>query len=456
MDFPPVLPETGLYNCFLRDMINKNSERKVIYMTKLAFPYGHEHWEYEFDEKELSAVLTSSIEEYVPELTGEELVKAAMAAPIDSEPLYKLAQGKEKVVIIASDHTRPVPSKVIMPEMLRQIRQGNPNAQITILIATGCHRGTTKEELVSKFGEEIVAKENIYIHDCTDDSMLVNIGVLPSGGQCEINKIAYEADLLVAEGFIEPHFFAGFSGGRKSVLPGIAGRTTVLANHCSEFINHPNSRTGILVDNPIHKDMVWAARQAKLCYVVNVVLNSEKQPLYAVAGDLEAAHKKGTDFLAGLCAVQAVPADIVITTNGGYPLDQNVYQAVKGMTAAEATVKDGGVIVMLASSDDGTGGDHFYHQLADEPDIQKTMDLFLSRGRNETAPDQWQSQILLRILLKVSVVYVSNMPDEMVKKMHMIPAHSIEEAMGIAKNILGREDATITAIPDGISVIVKK
>ena len=424
-------------------------------MRTVLFPYGKQRLAYDFAEKELSAVLTSALEDYSPNAGEEELVDWAMEDPIDSAPLWQLAQGKEKVVIIASDHTRPVPSKVIMPEMLRQIRQGNPNAKITILIATGCHRGTTKDELISKFGEEIVANEDIYIHDCTDDSMLVNIGVLPSGGQCQINKIAYEADLLVAEGFIEPHFFAGFSGGRKSVLPGIAGRTTVLANHCSEFIAHPNSRTGILENNPIHKDMVWAARQAKLVYVVNVVLNSEKQPLYAVAGDLEAAHKKGTDFLAGLCAVKPVPADIVITTNGGYPLDQNVYQAVKGMTAAEATVKDGGVIVMLASSDDGTGGDHFYHQLADEPDIQKTMDLFLSRSRNETAPDQWQSQILARILLKVSVVYVSNMPDEMVKKMHMIPAHSIEEAMGIAKGIVGKKEATITAIPDGISVIVR-
>ena len=405
-------------------------------MKNVKFPYGKEIIEYDFEGENFLGTLTSSLHGYEPKEKGIDLVKTAMKNPVGSPTLFELAKGKKKIVLIASDHTRPVPSKVIMPEMLRQIRQGNPNAKITILIATGCHRGTTKDELVSKFGEEIVANEDIYIHDCTDDEMLVNIGVLPSGGQCQINKIAYEADLLVAEGFIEPHFFAGFSGGRKSVLPGIAGRTTVLANHCSEFINHPCARTGILVDNPIHKDMVWAARQAKLCYVVNVVLNSEKQPLYAVAGDLEAAHKKGTDFLAGLCAVQAVPADIVITTNGGYPLDQNVYQAVKGMTAAEATVKDGGVIVMLASSDDGTGGDHFYHQLADEPDIQKTMDLFLSRGRNETAPDQWQSQILARILLKVSVVYVSNMPDEMVKKMHMIPAHSIEEAMGIAKGIV--------------------
>jgi len=347
-------------------------------MKKLLFPYGKNQLDYEFNEKELVGVLTSSIEEYTPEAEGYELVKRALESPIASKKLSELSRGKQNIVIIASDHTRPVPSKIIIPQMLAEIRKGNPDADITILIATGCHRETTKQELINKFGEEIVAKEKIYIHDCDEKEKLVNIGVLQSGGQCEINKIALDADLLVAEGFIEPHFFAGFSGGRKSVLPGIAGRTTVLANHCSEFIEHKNARTGILENNPIHNDMIWAAKKANLAFIVNVVLNSEKEPIFAVAGDLEMAHKKGTDFIASLCAVKAVPADIVISTNGGYPLDQNVYQAVKGMTAAEATVKDGGIIIMLALSNDGIGGDNFYHQLADEADINKTMETFLA------------------------------------------------------------------------------
>ena len=320
---------------------------------------------------------------------------------------------------------------------------------------TGCHRGTTKDELVNKFGEEIVAKENIYVHDCDEREKLKDIGTLPSGGRCEINSIALDADLLVAEGFIEPHFFAGFSGGRKSVLPGIAGRTTVLANHCSEFIDSPNARTGILENNPIHRDMLWAAKQAKLAFIVNVVLNEEKKVIYAVAGDTEQAHAEGVRFLSSLCGVSAEPADIVISTNGGYPLDQNVYQAVKGMTAAEATVKEGGVIIMMAKSNDGIGGDHFYHQLANEKDIHKTMALFRSRDRQETVPDQWQTQILLRVLMRAEVIYISEMDDEIVRKMHMTPAHSLDEALEKAKKILGREEVTITAIPDGVSVIVK-
>lgn len=425
-------------------------------MTEISFPYGKEKMSYKFDESELAGVLTSSIENYKPDAKGEELVIKALEAPIGSERLSELAKDKKKIVIIASDHTRPVPSKVIMPAMLKEIRKGNPEADITILIATGCHRGTTKEELIGKFGEDIVKNENIYIHDCDEREKLVSIGTLPSGGECEINKIAFEADLLVSEGFIEPHFFAGYSGGRKSVLPGIAGRKTVLANHCSEFIDSANARTGVLENNPIHKDMLWAAKTARLKFIVNVVLNSSKEVIYAVAGDLEKAHEKGTEFLSSLCGAKAVPADIAISTNGGYPLDQNIYQAVKGMTAAEATVKEGGVIIMLAASNDGTGGDYFYHQLADEENLNKIMQLFLSRGRLETVPDQWEAQILTRILLHSRVIYVSEMPDDIIKNMHMIPAHSIDEALTKAKNILGKENIKIAAIPDGVSVVVKK
>lgn len=424
-------------------------------MAKVTFPYGKTKLEYDFNDDELVAVLTSSIEEYEPKATESELVESALEAPVGSAPLKELASGKNKVVIIASDHTRPVPSKVIIPPMLREIRKGNPDADITILIATGCHRETTKEELIGKFGEDIVKNEKIYIHDCLDNAMLFNIGKLPSGGECEINKIAYEADLLVAEGFIEPHFFAGFSGGRKSVLPGIAGRATVLANHCSEFINDARSRTGNLEGNPIHEDMLWAAKKSKLAFIVNVVLNGDKEVIFATAGDCEAAHKRGTDFLSSLCGAKATPSDLVITTNGGYPLDQNVYQSVKGMTAAEATVKEGGVIIMLSESADGTGGDHFYHQLADERDLDKTMELFLKRGKNETAPDQWTSQIFVRILKYAKVIYVSAVSDELVENMHMIPAHSLEEAMTKARKILGKEKLTITAIPDGIAVMVR-
>ena len=418
----------------------------------IEFPYGKETISQEIEDKRLQGILISNLHHYTPEADQFTLVEKALENPIGTKPLCELAKGKNNIVLIASDHTRPVPSKAIVPPMLREIRKGNPDANITILISTGCHRSTTEEELRYKFGDEIVDHETIVVHDC-DNSPLVKIGTLPSGGECIINKLVADADLVVAEGFIEPHFFAGFSGSRKSILPGIASRTTVLANHCSEFIADPHARTGILEGNPIHKDMVWAARHAKLAFIVNVVINDKKEAIYAVAGDMEEAHEAGCRFLSSLCKVDAAPADIVITTNGGYPLDQNIYQAVKGMTAAEATVNKGGVIIMMAKSNDGHGGEGFYHQMADEPDIEKTLALFMSRDRNETVPDQWQTQIFIRVLQKARVIYVSDADDEIVRNLHMIPAHTLAEALEKAEDLMGK-DATITAIPDGVSVMV--
>lgn len=423
-------------------------------MTHLQFPYGKGVMSAALPKQQVKAVLTSELERYRPDCEGEELVRRALENPIGSPPLRELSCGKQKVTIIASDHTRPVPSKLLMPALLQEIRTGNPEAEITILIATGCHRETSHEELVAKFGEDIVAREKIVIHDCDDTANMALLGTLPSGGECWVNRLACEADLLVSEGFIEPHFFAGYSGSRKAVLPGVAGRSTVLANHCAEFIDHPASRAGSLRENPIHCDMVWAARKAGLAFILNVVLNGEKETIHAVAGDMEAAHEAGCAFLADLCGVKAAMADIVITTNGGYPLDQNIYQAVKGMTAAEATVKEGGVIIMLAKSNDGHGGEAFCRELMAGDDMDALMADILSRGRGETLPDQWQAQIMIRILQRARVIYISDAEDVLVEQLHMTPAHSIEEALTLAQRMLGREEVTITAIPDGVGVIV--
>ncbi len=419
----------------------------------LRFPYGKRLLEHDFSGEDLRGVLVSKLHGFRAAKSGDGLVRDAMAAPVGSPTLRELARGKRRVVLVASDHTRPVPSRVIVPSMLSEIREGNPSADITILVATGCHRATTRAELSAKFGEEIVAREKIVVHDCDDAANLVDLGTLPSGGACRVNRLAAEADLLCAEGFIEPHFFAGSPGGRKSVLPGIASRETVLANHCSEFIADPRARAGVLDGNPVHRDMLWAARAAGLAYIVNVVLGAEKEVVAAFAGDMEAAHLAGTEFLSRLCAVPSVPADVVVSTNGGYPLDQNIYQSVKGMTAAEACVNPGGVIVMLSRSDDGHGGESFLRQASAAPSA--TLAAFLARGRGETEPDQWQTQVFLRVLSRASVVYVSDAPDAVVRALHMHPAHSLGEALALAKRLLGNPRPSVAAIPDGISVTVR-
>lgn len=422
-------------------------------MALIKVPYGKEKMSAEIAEENLLGVYEAFLPPPAEDPFGE--VINAMDNPIGSPKLEEMARGKKRITVIASDHTRPVPSKFIMPEILKRLRSGSPGAEISILIATGCHRETSREELVGKFGEEIVENEKIVIHDCTDKAMMVKLGTLPSGGELIVNRLAAEADLLVAEGFIEPHFFAGFSGGRKSVLPGIAARETVLANHCSEFIQSPCSRTGNLKNNPIHEDMLFAGKAAKLAFIVNVVINNEKRIVRAFAGDMEKAHAAGCAFLRGNCCVTVPEADIVITSNGGYPLDQNVYQSVKGMTAGEAVCKEGGVIILSASCCDGHGGEAFCRVLSEAKSAQELWERLLPVPRNKTTPDQWQFQILARILRRFKVILVTRDCDhEMLRRMKLETASSLTEALEMAFQYAGRA-AKVAVIPDGVSVIAE-
>lgn len=423
---------------------------------KFKLPYYKTHVELELSEEKVNGVLVSKTEEYVATLSESELVEKALQNPINSLPLEKLVEGKETIVIISSDHTRPVPSHITMPILLRTIRKGNPNAKIKIIIATGMHRPTTHEELVNKYGAEIVENEEIIIHDAYNDDDMVFKGVLPSGGELWLNKVVNEADLLISEGFIEPHFFAGFSGGRKSVLPGIASKKTVLWNHNAKFIASKNARAGSIDENPIHKDMLFAAKSANLAFILNVVINGEKKVIEAFAGDLVEAHAHGCKLVKDIAMVKPVYSDIVITTNGGYPLDQNIYQTVKGMTAAEACVNPGGVIIILSSCADGTGGEFFYKLLADNENAEIAYQKLNDVEPSETEFDQWEAQILARILCKANVIIVTDKCDpKIITDMHIKHAYTIDEAIKMAEVIVG-SDKKITIIPDGISVIVRE
>lgn len=418
----------------------------------LYLPYGKTT--ISFDEAG-ATVLHSRVDELVCGTAGGEIVRAAMARPIGSEHLSALAAGKRNCVIIISDHTRPVPSKDILPAMLAELRQGNPAIEITLLVATGCHRGTTKAELTEKLGEAIVASERIVVHDAADASANVEIGTLPSGAPLVIDRLAANADLLIAEGFIEPHFFAGFSGGRKSVLPGVCDRVTVLGNHCSRFIDSEFARAGILEGNPIHTDMLAAASMAKLKYIVNVVIDEQKQTVAAFAGDPAQAHLAGCAFLRQYCEVETEPADIVISTNGGAPLDQNVYQCVKGLSTAEAAAKPGGVLILLAECADGVGGEGFYRSLRDCESPRALYDSILATPQERTIPDQWQSQILARILIKHTVIFVTRGElAETIRRMKMEYAPSLDEALKKTRALKGA-NASLTVIPNGVSMIVR-
>ena len=422
-------------------------------MKTIPIPYGKEKQLLHIDEKNLRAVLQHRAPQAA---AGDEnaIVQAALEHPIASEPLSEMAKGKQRIVVITSDHTRPVPSRVTMPPLLRELRRGNPEAEITLLIATGMHRPTTQEELCAKLGPDIADRERIVVHNAYKPEEMAFFGTLPSGGELWLNGLLKQADLLVSEGFIEPHFFAGFSGGRKSILPGVAGARTVMYNHNARFIAHPKARQGSLQGNPLHEDMLFAAQQAGLKFILNVIIDEEKKVVAAVAGDPVEAHAAGCALCESRMRLTPVVSDIAVTSNGGYPLDQNIYQSVKGMTAAEACVRQGGVIIMNAALGDGHGGESFFRWFADRSGPEEVRRDIEHIPPEDTVADQWEAQILARILLKADCIFVTGEENRaLIEQMHMSWAPDADSALREAYRRLG-ENSGVTVIPDGVGVIL--
>ena len=423
-------------------------------MVTLSIPYGKGTQQVSLDEARLAGILRPA-RDAVAQGDPALLVRMALETPIGSPRLCEQARGKRRILVITSDHTRPVPSRVTMPLLLEEIRRYNADAEIVILIATGMHRPTTEDELVHKLGCDIVRSETIVVHDAQKDADMVSLGTLPSGGVLRLNKLVTWAELVVAEGFIEPHFFAGFSGGRKSILPGVAAKETVLYNHNAQFIAHPLATQGSLAGNPIHGDMLFAAKAAKLAFILNVLLGENHRIVAAYAGEPEQAHAAGCDQSLALTRVTPVCAPIVITSNGGYPLDQNVYQAVKGMTAAEACVTQGGAIVMCAALGDGHGGEAFYRWFAQRESPAQVASEIAGVPANQTHMDQWEAQILARVLQKATCFFVTGVENRaLVERMHMRWAPDAQTALGEATALMGAQ-ARVVVIPDGVSVVVK-
>lgn len=423
-------------------------------MFEIDLPYDETSMTLRLPEERLAGVLRGRQGEYVAERSQERLVEDALDHPYGSPTLEEMAAGKRNIVIISSDHTRPLPSRITMPILLRRIRSAAPEARVRILVATGMHRASTHDELVAKYGEDIVANEEIVMHDARDDAAMVNLGTLPSGGDCIISHVAAEADLLVAEGFIEPHLLAGYSGSRKSVLPGIASWRTIMYCHNGQFVADEHSRPGNLAGNLAHADMMAAARMARLEFILNVALNATHEVIGAFAGDMAEAHEAGCAFVDGLCGADAVPADIAVVTNGGYPLDQCIYQVVKGMHTASLALGEGGVIVAVAGCRDGHGSETFFRAISESnpADLERAC---VERPRGETQPDQWAGQVFAHILAHHPVILVSDLCDHgVIESMHMRAASTLDEAMEVAFSIAGA-DARVAVIPDGVATMIR-
>jgi lactate racemase len=334
---------------------------------------------------------------------GAALVRAALRQPIAGRPLRELVRRGQRVAISICDGTRPQPRRIVVPAMLEELDGIIPLEDVVVLIATGTHRGNTPDELREMLGD-VVDAVRVVNHDGRDDSALAWMGVHGDGVPVWLHREWVEADVRITTGFVEPHFFAGFSGGPKLVAPGLAGLETVLTLHDARRIGHPSARWGVIEGNPVHDDVRAIAAATGTTFALDVILNADKQITHAFGGELFAMHRAAC-AVAKEVAMAPVRArfDVVLTTNSGFPLDQNLYQAVKGMSAAAQVVKPGGVIVCAAECRDGFPNHGSYREelmAADSPDGL----LEAIHARQRTVPDQWQVQIQAAIQRSARVV----------------------------------------------------
>ncbi len=374
-------------------------------------------------------------------------LREALRNPLGTAPLHRLADATDTVAIVFCDITRPAPNHLMIPAILAELAHV-PRENIVLINATGMHRPNTQAELSEMLGRDIVANYRIVNHDSTDKSQLRFLGETASGGPVWINTHYLDASVKILTGFIEPHFFAGFSGGAKLILPGIAGADSVMHNHNAAMIGHPNATWGHLDGNPIHSEQREAAAYCPPDLSLNVTINKAKEITGVFAGEMLEAHAAGCDFARrSVMRPVAEPYDIVVTTNSGYPLDLNLYQAVKGMSAAYQVVKDGGAIVIAAECSEGIGHGHFENLLRERATPTALLELINSPGFSQF--DQWEAQILAQILLKAEVhLFAETLSDQAMRDAHIIPCRSVEATVNALRERYGAE-ARICVLPMG-------
>lgn len=381
-------------------------------------------------------------------------VREALKQPIGSAPLTELVNPDDRIGIIFYDITRPTPDHIMLPALLEELTSVlvRPE-QITLFNATGTHRANTDEELRQKLGSEVFDIYRIVQNDADDKNSHVLVGTTSTGNDVWIHKEFVDCDVRILTGFIEPHFFAGFSGGGKAIMPGLALLETVMRNHGAKNIDHPKATWGITHGNPLWEEVHEAAAFVKPTFLLNVALNRKKEITAVFAGDWEQAHEQGCAFVKEK-AMKAVedPFDIVITSNSGYPLDLNLYQSVKGMSAAAQIVKPGGSIVIAAECWDGIPDHGPYGRLLREADnIEQLLAKIREPGYMEG--DMWQAQIHALISQKARVfMYSDGLDDDTIRAAMLHPCRNIEETVTELLTKYG-QDARICVLPEGPQTI---
>ena len=381
---------------------------------------------------------------------------AALREPVAGPPLRQLVRPGDRVAVSLCDLTRPQPREAMVRALLAELAGIVTDADVTLLVATGTHRGNTPDELRLMLGD-LVDRLEVINHDARDAASLTWCGEHGAGVPVWLNRRWVEADVRITTGFVEPHFFAGFSGGPKLVAPGLASLDTVLVLHDATRIGDPRATWGVCEGNPVHDDVRAIAAATGVTYALDVVLDARQRVTAAFGGELLAMHAAAREYVRR-SAMVAVPEpfDVVVTTNSGFPLDQNLYQAVKGMSAAATVVRPGGLIVMAAQCRDGFpehGGFRAEVTAADTP----AGLLAGIAARERTVPDQWQVQVLARVLEKARVgLYTTGLPPEDVRAAHLVPVPDVSafvaDAIADYGATLGRP-ATVCVLPEGPQTI---
>ncbi|RLS24768.1 MAG: nickel-dependent lactate racemase [Planctomycetota bacterium] len=393
------------------------------------------------------------IKNAIPLANQSQAISDALANPIGSKPLAEIAKGKKTACILICDITRPVPNKVILPQILKTIEEaGVPRSGITILIATGLHRPNEGEELVELVGEDIANNYRVENHHGKETSEHDYLGITPKGVPVYIDSRYIRAELKITTGLIEPHLMAGYSGGRKVICPGIAGIETVKVWHGPKFLEHPNADCGIVEGNPVHEENTYIALMSGCDFIVNVCVDGNRQITWAGAGDMIKAWEAGVSFVRQVVRVPIKePVDIVLTSCAGYPLDITWYQAVKGLIGALPIIKKGGTIILVASLTEGLGSPEFQQVLSENPDLKAFKKRILET--DYFVMDQWQLEEFAKVIEKCKVkVYSKGLEHSVLNKCHVTPIDSVEQAIAESLQEYGPL-ARIAVIPKGPYVL---
>ena len=412
--------------------------------VRVQLQYGREGLEVDVPSSQVSVLAPTYLDGLTDEAAG---FREAVRHPLGSRPLRETIEASDRVAVVIPDITRPLPTARLLPWLFEELSHV-PAASFTLVNGTGSHRVQTRAELAGMVGEDVARRYRIVNHDAHDPASLLRVGESGDGFPLLMNREYVEADKRIVLGFIEPHFMAGFSGGYKGIFPALADIASIMRYHSAAVIGHPRSTWGVLEGNPTQEIIRANGRVLPPDFCINVTQNRRRQITRFFCGDVSTAHGEGCSFARATAMVECPePFPIVITTNGGYPLDQNLYQAVKGMSAAAQIVAPGGLIVAASKCNDGfPSHGNFRTLLFEHGSPRELLDAIESPGFS--LYDQWEAQLLALIRLKATVGLKSDIPDDDVERAHLEPVSDVGRRVAQELARIGK-DAPIAVLPEG-------